>query len=246
MYYIYIWYIKSSGEVFYVGRGHGNRYRTLKKRTKYFHEYYDKYECESRIILDNLSEEEAISEEQRFIFYNRSLGDAKANIHNGGRFGGDVVSHMSEKNRELFVKKMTKINKERCGSEDFRRRISDSTRKRYENPEERRKQSECMSRVWTKEKRAEQGEILRQYAKEHPELVQRRSEKHYKPCVLEFKGERMYFPSLKALKAYLLETYVFRVGSREKEQDMLKNHTPFTTTWKRRKTFEGLKMYYIV
>ena len=246
MYYIYIWYIKDTGEVFYVGRGHGNRYKTLKKRTKFFHNYFDNYDCESRIVKDGLTEEESIQEESEMISYYRSLGMAKANIHNGGRIGGDMISSMPEADRNKFIEKMTKINRERCGTDEFRSHISLCTSQRYANPEERRRQAERQKAVWTEEKRAEQRTKSKAYAAEHPDMVQRRAANQWKPCVLEFHGETFEFPSLKALKEYLWETYQFRIGERRKEQDMLINKAPFTTNRKDRKRFEGMKIYYTV
>ncbi len=244
-YYIYVWYIKDTKEVFYVGRGHGDRFKTLKKRSKYFYKYYDNYECESAIIMGNLTYDESIEAEIEIIEYFKVIGMAKANIHNGGKFGGDVVSNMPKKDKEAFIEKMTEINRNRCGTEEFRSHISECTRKRYEDPNERIKHSAIIRKTWSNEKlRAEQAERTRKYASEHPEMVKARSEKMQKPCVLEFNGEMKKFDSYKELKNYLKERYDFQI-TRRKEQEMLHHKIPYETTWAKYKMFEGLKMYYV-
>ena len=35
-YYVYKWFIESTGEVFYIGKGSGNRYKDIYKRNQIF------------------------------------------------------------------------------------------------------------------------------------------------------------------------------------------------------------------
>ena len=247
MYYIYVWYVVASGDVFYVGRGHGDRYKTLKKRTEYFHEFYDNYHCESKIIEDNLTEDESYIKEKAWIAYYKSKGYAKANIHEGGKFGGDIISNLPQEKKEAFIKKMTHINKARCNTDDFRNKISKATKQRYaEHPEIKQKQSAQMKLVWTEDKRKQQSEIIKNNYKKYPDMIQKRSEKFFKPYVLEIDGNTINFNSLKALKKYLKENYGIKSLNRVKEQDMLHNKIPYTTTHKKFKKYEGFKMYYVV
>ena len=46
---------------------------------------------------------------------------------------------------------MTIINKERCNTEDFKRKISQATSKRYADPEERKKHGEKIKIAWSDE-----------------------------------------------------------------------------------------------
>ena len=247
MYYIYIWYVINTGEVFYVGRGHGNRYKTLKKRSEYFHQFYDNYQCESKIIENDLIEEESYKKEKEWIAYYKAKGEAKANIHNGGKFGGDVVTNLPKDKKDAFVTKMTLINKERCNTENFRKKIKEATIQRYKkHPEIKQKQSIQMKQIWTEEKRKEHSKLTKEYYKNNPGVIEKRAKKMYKPCVLEINGNVIHFDSLKDLKKYLQDNLDIKSISRAKEQDMLHNKVPFTTTIKKFKKYEGFKMYYVV
>lgn len=244
MYYVYIWYIKTTGVVFYVGRGHGSRYKTLKKRTPYFHSFYDNNECLCAIVENGMTDEAAKLREIELIKHYRSIGMAQANIHNGGHSGGDVVSHMPEYRKREFVNKMTVINTARARSDEFRRKTGERMRRKYQDPEERKKQSETVRNAWTYEKRQEQSVVLRQYAEMHPEMIAKRSAKNQKKCVLEFKGARLEFESLKLLKEYLKSQYGLEF-TRKTEQDMLKHHKPYKSNRKKMQPFVGLKMYFV-
>lgn len=80
MFYVYEYYIKETNEVFYVGKGTGNRYKELHNRNKYFKRVYDKYECDVRIIKDNLTNEQACELEIQKIAELKP----KCNFTNGG------------------------------------------------------------------------------------------------------------------------------------------------------------------
>lgn len=83
-YYVYEWFNVDSGVVFYVGKGSGNRYKDGICRSDYFKRYLNKYNCCSRIVIDNLSEREALERESELISFYRSLGQAMCNISDGG------------------------------------------------------------------------------------------------------------------------------------------------------------------
>lgn len=78
VYYIYIWKIKSTGEVFYIGKGSGNRYKSMKDRNDYFKNIRKKYECEVEIIHENLSEEQAYDLELELGLKLKAKGQARA------------------------------------------------------------------------------------------------------------------------------------------------------------------------
>lgn len=78
IYYIYIWKIKETGEIFYVGKGSGNRYKSMKDRNEYFKNIIKKHECEVEIIHKNLEENEAYDLEKKIGLELKEKGLAKA------------------------------------------------------------------------------------------------------------------------------------------------------------------------
>ena len=58
MFYVYEWYIVDTNEVFYVGKGTRNRYR-VRKHNRYFDDFIRRYECDSRIVKEFESEQDA-------------------------------------------------------------------------------------------------------------------------------------------------------------------------------------------
>lgn len=58
-YYVYEYYIVPTKEIFYVGKGTGDRYKTVKGRNKYFTDMFNSHKCAVRIFSKNLTEEEA-------------------------------------------------------------------------------------------------------------------------------------------------------------------------------------------
>ena len=68
-YYVYEWFNVVTGEVFYVGKGIRNRYCQLSGRNQHFRDYFNTHECESRIVYENLTEQEAYEKEKELIKY---------------------------------------------------------------------------------------------------------------------------------------------------------------------------------
>ena len=58
-FYVYCFYNYEWNEPFYIGKGSGNRYKQISDRSEHIKAILKKYHCESRIILNNLTEEEA-------------------------------------------------------------------------------------------------------------------------------------------------------------------------------------------
>ena len=61
MFYVYEWYNVDTDEVFYVGKGTGNRYKQTSKRNKKFQQYYENHECAVRIVKYFELEEDAFN-----------------------------------------------------------------------------------------------------------------------------------------------------------------------------------------
>lgn len=83
-FYVYEWFNIDTKEVFYVGKGHKDRYKNIQQRNQYFKNYYNKYNCDVRKVKINLKEEEAFALEIELIAKYRALNQAKCNITDGG------------------------------------------------------------------------------------------------------------------------------------------------------------------
>lgn len=83
-YYVYVWYIVDPFEIIYVGKGTGNRYKTRKRENSYFTKMIQTHDCDSMILLDGLTEEEAFSYEKAIISGWRNLPIRLTNIQDGG------------------------------------------------------------------------------------------------------------------------------------------------------------------
>jgi hypothetical protein len=71
-FYVYAWFCRSWGDIpFYVGKGSGDRWRSLSGRSQQFEKIVERFECFPVILLNNLTEEQSDMAEnqtkQRFI-----------------------------------------------------------------------------------------------------------------------------------------------------------------------------------
>ena len=83
-YYVYLWKIKDTGEVFYVGKGTGRRYLTRKRENSFFMKMLNSHDCEAVIYKDNLTEKEAFELEKEIIAYYRQTDCRLTNVQDGG------------------------------------------------------------------------------------------------------------------------------------------------------------------
>lgn len=102
MFYIYKWFIKNNNEVFYIGKGKDNRVRKVKNRNNIFLDYYNNNECDYEILEYFEDEQAAFDREKELIAYYWSIGQAKANIDEGGKGGYHFA--MTQKEREYRSK----------------------------------------------------------------------------------------------------------------------------------------------
>lgn len=94
IYFVYEWYDIDTGEIFYVGKGLGTRYKTRNKgkRNRLFNDYVSTHNCSYRKIIENVNEETACDFEDKRIKELKAKGLCSCNItsatsHRGMQFG---------------------------------------------------------------------------------------------------------------------------------------------------------------
>jgi hypothetical protein len=124
MAYVYGHYKADTGELFYIGKGTGDRaWQTSKgrRRNTHWQRIVDKHGLEVRILEDGLTDEEAYAKERELI---AEIGlNNLANITEGG-YGS------TPNNQEVLAKRM-----ETYQTAEYRNRRSELTRKQWEDAE---------------------------------------------------------------------------------------------------------------
>jgi uncharacterized protein YxeA len=83
-FYVYAWKFRDTGNVFYVGKGKGRRYKETKDRNDKFIKYVNKFDCHVEKLAENLSESDAYQKEIELIAYYKSIGQCDCNFTIGG------------------------------------------------------------------------------------------------------------------------------------------------------------------
>lgn len=85
-YYVYEWIRLDTNEPFYVGKGHGERWKTLTRgNNQHFNNIVKNIDVAVNILKENLSEEEAFDLESYYIWYYRDvIGYDLCNLTDGG------------------------------------------------------------------------------------------------------------------------------------------------------------------
>lgn len=114
IYYVYAWYFKSTNYVFHIGKGKGNRYKeTTVHRNSYFKNILKKHanDVDVRILIDNLTNDEALSKERELIAEYKMLGQCNTNFHEGGCGGYTGKYDSPERSRKLSIAAQKRIGK---------------------------------------------------------------------------------------------------------------------------------------
>lgn len=165
----------------------------------------------SNIVLDTAeTQEELNKKEEKYVTeYKEKYGTNCYNIADGGH--GHTRKYQSEEEHQAFIEKMTKINRERCSTAEFKAKISKASTERYKDPKEREKHSIREKATWAdKDLRKRQSEKLTEYFADHPK------DNSYldKKCIFELNGEKIEFKSVKALRAYLINVHNYNPDRR--------------------------------
>lgn len=173
---------------------------------------YGKENFVNELLLEADTEQELNELEKKTINeFRQQYGRKLYNIAEGGS-GGDTISGLSEEDRNLFIEKMTEINRQRTSTEEFKQKISKSNKRRYADPEERKRHAAKIKKTWSDpELRKRHGEYIHQYFQTH----KKDGSYLFKPCRLEHNGIVKDFKSLKALKQYLADQYGYEPGHNE-------------------------------
>lgn len=106
-YYIYAHSIPASKEIFYIGKGCGNRKDFRSNRSEFWKRTVSKYGLEVSLLAENLSEKAAYKKERQLITAYKKIGLCRVNMSLGGdgvkvkkRWWGDKISKaMKGKNK---------------------------------------------------------------------------------------------------------------------------------------------------
>lgn len=116
-YYVYEWFNIDNNEIFYVGKGCNNRYKSLSHRNKYFKEYIQNNNVDVRIVKYFESEEEAYKYEKELTDSYRKIGQCKCCLVDGG-YGGyssiwndEARKYMSENNPMKDINQRERMSK---------------------------------------------------------------------------------------------------------------------------------------
>lgn len=102
IYYVYAWFYKETGEIFYIGKGKGNRcFERKAKRNAYFKNIVNSADVDVKILFDKLTNEESLNLERQLIHEYWNKGECKANFHEGGHGGYTGKYDDPERSRKI-------------------------------------------------------------------------------------------------------------------------------------------------
>ncbi len=159
-YYVYVWYIKETNEIFYVGKGSDNRYKSMKDRNSYFKNIRKKYDCDYKIVKYFDDEAEAYDFELELGTRLKEQGQARACYILGqtNKFVSNEVRKKISKTLKGNVpwdkgKKLTEEHKAKLRvahlgkkqSEEHKKHISEALKGHVVTEETRKKMSSSMT-----------------------------------------------------------------------------------------------------
>lgn len=185
-FYVYEWYFKDTNEVFYVGKGTGNRYKETKaSRNEYFKNILAKHSnnIDVRFYDNNLTESEAWDIEKKLIAYYWSIGQCKANFHEGG-CGGYTGNYNNPERSQKISKALTgRIGKRGSNNPLYGTHLSKETKEKISKA--------LKGKHFTKEHRTHLAEANRNRLKSKEEIDRIANLNKGKPMPVETKEKMM-------------------------------------------------------
>lgn len=97
-FYVYRYSVEDTGEVIYIGKGSGDRYKNTTDRNKFFISMYKTHKCKVQILWNHMTEAEAFALEKTLIAYYRLYTSCRlTNVCDGG--GGAAGHRWSEEDK---------------------------------------------------------------------------------------------------------------------------------------------------
>lgn len=219
IYYVYEWIRLDTNKVFYIGKGHGNRYKDMSMRNKYFLNVVNKVGKENiqiNIIESNLSEDVAFEREKYYIKYYKENGHPLTNMTNGGEGSSNWYEFLSEEEKEKH-KEISKSFLGKKHTEETKRKMSQSAMGRSIMTEDGRKR-------------------LSEYAKNRP--VWFKGHKHTEETKQKLREQRLGKPSKNAKEVYILDDK-YNILKRIKSRQQTFDEYPNFNQSRIRKSLEG-------
>lgn len=158
IFYVYTWTRPDTNEVFYIGKGHGNRINSTKSRNKHVLNVIKKCGGIKNIIKEKLYEnlDENLSfdlEKETIAKYRELLGEKLLNISIGGDGSAGWYDTLTEEEKEKH-KEISKSWTGRKHTEEEKRKMAESKRGKKHSEETNKKVSE------TRKQKFKNGELI--------------------------------------------------------------------------------------
>lgn len=144
MAYVYGHYKADTDELFYIGKGSGQRAWDTRSRNKHWNAVVKKHGYVVKILADNLTDEEAYAREMQLV---ESAG--LMNLTNKTKGGVGLTSDVAKEtmNRPEVKKKVSDAAKRRWQDPEFRKRRQEAMRKVRESEEYKKNHQDAMNRL---------------------------------------------------------------------------------------------------
>jgi len=151
-YYVYEWFIINTGEVFYIGKGCKDRYKTRKRENRFFMLMLETHECDSKIIADGLTENEAYKLEIETIKYYKENSNFRiVNVTDGGDDPPTFYGDESHSRRPEVRAKIKASNIKNWANPDYKEKMKKAFKDFYNTEKGKKVASERTLSNWEKD-----------------------------------------------------------------------------------------------
>lgn len=142
--YVYEWFIVETGEVFYVGKGSGNRATSMKDRNDLFKQIRREHECDYRILRHFTDNNEAFNYEKERGLELKAIGQARACFMLGAEHRYTEDSVYEKMQPTWFKKGFTPWNKGKPMDDAQREKLRRARLGTHQSEETKRKRSAAL------------------------------------------------------------------------------------------------------